>query len=148
MKSAHLFGLFRNLGLRENARALSYSVRAREESSVGVAVGSDWSKTLTQLRERADSEFEKVTFPQRDSHYSRTREIDTELGRVSCEISEATMALSSRLSLSVTQDQAIMAITEAASQLEDWEKSQMEIGNDESLLPSGVRIRFPYEAVT
>lgn len=142
--SAHLFGLFRNMGLPENARAISYSVRARAESNIGGAIRSSWNQTLDQLRERADSELKQVTVPHPDAQDSRMRQIDTGLGRVSIEISEATISLASKLILSDTEDESISAITEANSQLEDWEGSQTKIDDDETLLPSGVRVRFSY----
>jgi len=141
--SAHLFGLFRNIGLLENARAISYSVRARAESNIGVAASSAWNETLEQFCKRADSELKQMTDPHPDAHDSRMRQIDTELGRVSMEISEATISLASKISLSDTEDEAISAITEANSQLEDWEDSQTKIGEEETLLPSGIRVRLP-----
>ena len=138
--AADLFGVFKNLGLFENARALSNSVAAREASSWTNNIAKSWREILTSVRQQADSELERLTFSQDEVTSSRVRYLDTQLGRISFEISTATLSLASRLSLSVTQEEALDALVSGESQIEEWTSSQNELGEEEAVLSIGIRV--------
>ncbi len=142
--SAHLFGLFRNLGLLENARALASSVQERAYS-VNNVLSHINQGTRIQIRDRADSE--RILHGSRriDSQNWAPLSIDMtmELGRVYIEISAATVSLASNLILAITYDEAIAALKEATTQLENSDLSQGQTGESEIFTRSGVLVRFP-----
>lgn len=145
ISSAHLFGFFRNLGLYENARALSYAVQTR--SDLRLRANNNYDKDfLNQLFLRADSEIRRVFRSEKISHdyqESIILYLDTMMGRISVEISAATMDLTKKLQLSLTEDEATKALIEADSQLDKWDKSQSKTGSVETLVSTGVRVQFP-----
>ena len=148
--AAHLFGLFRNLRLRENAEALAASVQTRAES----LLHSDLNKRrsiLEHLRETADSELEILTHSHReDSDYwtGRNLELEMDFGTVSIEISSATLSLAAKLSLSVTKDEAMKALREESERLKAWDSSQRQKDDTGVVLGSGVRARFRRNTVS
>ncbi len=142
--AAHLFGLFQNLRLRENAQALAASVETRAESRLNGALDRTKS-TLEHLRELADSELERLTHSQREGSDYWTGgniEIEMEFGTVSVEISSATLSLSAKLSLSKTKDDAVKALREESGRLKEWDSSQRQKDDAGIVLSSGVRARF------
>jgi hypothetical protein len=147
--SGHLFGLFRNLGLRENAQALAYSVHARSESLINGILDKHEANSLL-LRQRADTELERRTDStkrDRDSGASTFVTMDIEIGRVTFEISAATMSLASNLSLSLSGNEGIKTLSKSALQVDDWVRSQPKTEEAEALLLHGVRVRFPEETL-
>ncbi len=145
--AAHLFGLFRNMGFIENARALSYSVMARAMSITTENISESWRETLSSVRKLADSELEQMTHLPMGSSVSRTRSLDTEFGSISFEISEATISLASRLSISVTQEEVIETLKDTESKIEEWNNAQKETRNGDVLLQSGVRVSFHFRSL-
>jgi hypothetical protein len=171
--TAHLFGLFRNLGLSENARALAYSVEARmEEENITRPTERRYESNefnQTAYSKYVDTVFELNNTPQnKQENVKRLREkadleldgkgsnllstglrtdakieIHSELGAISIEISPETINLASKLSIALTQEEAMGVIAETSNQLDEWAKKQSEKDDDESILKSGVRIRFP-----
>lgn len=142
--AAHLFGLFKNLGLRKNARAIAYSVqeRAKPYSANGIA---DSRNLLSNLREEADNELEQKSL-QEGRFGNITLEfttIDPEFGRYHVEINEATLALAKKISTSLTKEESIDTYYETNNKLDDWHKSQKEKDEKDVVLPSGIRVSFP-----
>ena len=140
--SAHLFGLFRNLRLQENARALAYSVQARTGLMRDIEAGAT-RDIFGQTRQRADLERERVVSKGADGQSRAFFEMATEIGAISVEMSTATLSLASRISSSLDYDESLEAIADADRQLDEWVTSQGKIEETEALMSSGIRVRFP-----
>lgn len=87
--ASHLFGVFRNFGFRENALSLSFSVRARAESSTYNKITNSLRESLNQLQKRANSELYQMAFAKKGSDKDRMHVINTEFGEVQLELSDA-----------------------------------------------------------
>jgi hypothetical protein len=161
------------LGFNENARALAYSVEARMESEKAMRpverregafeldeiadhkyddtefeinqIPQNKKERVKQLREQADFELErKGSIPLSTGKRTEAKtEIHSELGEISIEISPETINLASKLSIALTQEEAMEAIIETSNKLDEWDKKQSEKDDNESILKSGVLIRFP-----
>lgn len=137
---AHLFGLFSNLRLRENARALAFSVLAREESRQLRQHDQTFSK-LQIANKRADEELkERANFRWAPELGTELFEVSTEYGEIAIQISAATMSLTRRLSRSITTEDGIKAIIDETQELKKWESQ----ARDKAwiVLNSGVRVNF------
>ena len=94
--------------------------------------------------ERKHSELVQMTQPSKKAPASRMRLLDTEVGRISFEISPATISLASRLSLSVTSEEVVKALLEGESQIEEWNSLQKKTSVRDVLLQVGVRVSFHF----
>jgi hypothetical protein len=80
--AAHMFGLFKGVGLRETARAIAFSVQARAENGEG-RFHFPPNDDFARLAERAESELERYT---KESRLEIP--IETDLGTVLVELAE------------------------------------------------------------
>jgi hypothetical protein len=142
--SAHLFGLFRNLGLRENARAIADSVHTRYEHT---SIITDYHRRNAEiLRKRADFELETRSTSWKANNDPDTPIVintDNELGQITFEISGATISLAKKLSLALNLDQAAEALYDSRERILRWWKSQDKLVETAVVLNSGVLVRFP-----
>lgn len=146
--AAHLFGLFRGLGLRNNAVAMAMSVQARTEAREG-GVSESTRAAVRSSSERAEAELhERGRFtPQSDGRTVVVISVVTELGTIEVKIADQVISLARRLSLSQEPGSAVEALQEADSQLDDWEASRVAATRDRDtvVLPFGVEVRLPEE---
>jgi len=142
--AAHLYGLFRNLGLRSNALALALAVRRR------VALHDYPAEIATWDRSPADADRELSgslnTRPNADGGWtSGHTQIETELGSVKVEIAAATISLAVALRTADTPDAALHAMKEADTQLAEWRDLRRgDVGALRTVSSNfGVTYRFP-----
>jgi hypothetical protein len=143
--SAHLFGLFRNLGLRENARALAASVSARARSIARAVDRSTIRQQLAQLRARADKELNAVRniALSQDPDMPITLRYPTEFGDVLIEIDVATKSIAAELMTCDDPAAAADVMAQSTSRFEKWDNPEVNQEAGDIVLPSGIRVRFP-----
>jgi hypothetical protein len=153
--SAHLFGMFRALRLRENALALALSVQLRAE----IHRGQDGPRLLLEphreretaallqdARRRARAELAARTSGTTEGGGTRVAvaSIDTERGTIAVEIAEPLLALAERLQEAPIEEEAILALHKADTELERLERQRRaEQQRRESIGPIGLEIRLP-----
>jgi len=142
--AAHLFGFFRTLHLRENARALAISTLTRglvrrsgipstEDLERAVARADEELRERTRIREQEGAKGETVIF------------IETDFGTIDVEIAAPTMTLARELQRSRNDDTAQAALREADSQLDRlFKTSTVRPQEAEQVrLSCGVRLLLP-----
>jgi hypothetical protein len=147
--SAHLFGLFRGIGLRENALAVALSVQARTRSR-DRALFHNFADDIAVVSDRAERElFARSRRPalETDDSEGETVGLETELGPIEIDIAEPIIALARRLRVAVTAEAAANALEDTDSRLDVWERSRRssDIVDGGVILPCGVELRFPHE---
>jgi len=143
--AAHLFGLFRGLGLRENARAIALSVQARTESREGHLF------PLTREHVYRATELAKYELQERSQNSSSDEPtttlmpIQTELGPLLIDLAEPVIKLARNLGRAENQEAAAAALREADSTLDTWGSSSRKTGSEhgKTTLPFGVEVGLP-----
>ena len=146
--AAHVFGFFRNLGLRENARAIATSLwrRLGTQHKVRVFQGIE-AESHARLRQRAAVELQERS-QQRPDPIDKQEvvvvAIASELGRVEVEMSDALVGFAKRLQTAEEPSEAIVALREADAELDRWESLRREhVASNVAVLPFGVQVRLP-----
>lgn len=146
--SAHLFGLFRTLRLRENARALALSTRARymaHSGEVPIVEGLDGAAA------RAADELRERTRPrkQEDATEAAVTSIETDFGAIEVEIASPTLELAQELQRSQNDDTAQAALRKADRELDKWLMATLARPQepDKVSLSAGVRLQLPHELI-
>jgi len=146
--AAHLFGLFRGLRLRDNARAIAVSVQARMEARAG-NVSDSTRVHANGIAERAEVELRERTrlTTQLDGRTATVISVDTELGAISVEVAEPIISLARTLRRAEPPDIAVAALREADAQLDAWEASRRTATRQRGsvVLPFGVEVRLSGE---
>jgi hypothetical protein len=144
--AAHLFGLFMAIGLRENARAIAFSVQRR---------GHTQDKSLSELEDegallsdRAEREIQDRT--------ARTggpanvpslvlRPMETVLGPIEIQIAEPLLAFARRFRQAELHDLTADILRKTDAQLDLWAELRRPLAEDSEdvLLPFGVELRLP-----
>jgi hypothetical protein len=145
--AAHLFGLFRNLRLRENARAIALSVQTRAEAHHG-NVGDITRRQADGVWERADDELRERTGSrneQADRPTSAVASIETDWGSIDVEIAEPLITFARSLRSAENPEAAAAALREADAQLDEWELSRKAVPREHNtiILPFGVQVQLP-----
>ena len=153
--SAHLFGMFRALRLRENALALALSVQLRAETRRRQVRGTLF---LEEYRERQTESLLRDARPRAHTELaSRTRQtakavgmrvavasIDTDRGTVEVEITEPLIGLAERLQEAPAENELVLALHKADTELARLERQRSaEPGRHEDLGPIGLEIHLP-----
>jgi hypothetical protein len=145
--SAHLFGLFKGIGLAENALAIALSVQRRRKTwdydlfnapeDVIDRVSDRAEKKLFRRTRRSDLETE-------DSD-ARALFLETQFGPVEIDIAEPVLKLAHHLRRVETPEAAASVRQEIDSQLDAWEESRTEAKSSEDrvIMPYGVELRLP-----
>jgi hypothetical protein len=151
--SAHLFGLFRPLRLRENALAMALSVkrraeiRRRQRPVARLPVhGDDTGVLLGEARPRAQAELARYTLDAAETGRRRVTvvPIETDRGTVQVEIAEPLRLLAEKLQGAPGEDEAALALHQADMELERLERQRSpELGRHEGRGPIGLDIRLP-----
>ena len=145
--SAHLFGLFHRLKLRENAIAIALSVQSRNEARQS-GPEEPRRRRLHNRLQQCDEEIQQRagTPPKReDGLTSHSFPVETDRGTINVEVIEPVLELARKLQLTDSDDEALVALNEADGKLNDWERpmrTRQRESND-VWLPFGVEIRFP-----
>lgn len=148
--AAHLFGFFRNLHLRENARALALSVEMRTQARPGRIRGSTMEH-LSEASERAEEELRGRALPPldgEDSQGSVVVSVETDFGAIKVEIAAPTLSLVRNLRRAQDVDTAAAALREADAKLNNWERHPRRVDrhNRPSVnLKFGVQVRLPQD---
>jgi hypothetical protein len=147
--AAHLFGLFRGLGLPEYARAIAVSSQVRAESRDRHPTDAD-RRAIRQRLELAESELGRrarrpVETP--DAPVDAQIPIDTEFGPIEVDLSMPLMTLARNLCVAETSEAADEVVRVADSQLNAWEPSRRSATHElrRVVLPFGVELRVPPE---
>jgi hypothetical protein len=144
--SAHLFGVFRNIGLLDSATALAESVRARASRRAG-GNAADLHGQLRRARDIADAELERFAFDERRSNIrpSVMVRLGTGLGDVEVEVDQAATSMAAELSLCVEPGDAAQVFRSWSHRFIEWQAEDRERDRTRGavVLPSGVRVRFP-----
>ena len=147
--SAHLFGLFEGLGLRENARAVALSVQARADRRAG----------RVQPSTRDDAERQSKLADDELRPYTRKRElvagiqiaaeipIQSAPGTIRVDLADPLITLARKLSQTEDPDAVAAALRQVDSQLDVWQTSRRSATRDAGrvVLPSGVELLLPRE---
>lgn len=152
--SAHLFGMFRALRLRENALALALSVQLRTEirrQERGTLLLEEYRERETEAllqdaRPRAHAELAARTqeTPEAGGMRVAVASIDTDRGTVRVEIAEPLLALAERLQEAPAEEEAALALHKADTDLERLERQRSaDPDRHEGLGPIGLEIRLP-----
>lgn len=151
--AANLFGLFKALGLRENAVAIALSVRRRslsyEQASFDLT-----ERAQTNVFDRGEREFERLPRQTkgadgREAPAANTRSlsIETELGPVEVGIAEPLVVLARDLRKAQSVEEAAVLLRDADAQLDRWQQFR-HVGEglqETTVLPCGVELRLPRE---
>lgn len=144
--SAHLFGLFGGLQLRENARTIALSVQARSEARRG-RVSEVTRRHVDVVAQRCDDELHRRGRAQTrtDGLRSEVFAVDTDRGAIEVDIIEPVFTLARKLQVAENDDAAATALKEADRQLDDWQQRRRtsQPVQEELWLPFGVEIRLP-----
>jgi hypothetical protein len=144
--SAHLFGLFRGMGLLENALAIALSVQARSKTWNQGLFGTP-EDIIAGVSDRAETELFRRTRgsdAQTKDAGVRALSLETQLGPVEIDIAEPVLKLARHLRGVETADAATV-LQEVDAQLDAWEKSRREAKSDEGtvVMPFGVELHLP-----
>jgi hypothetical protein len=145
--AAHVFGLFKNLRLWENARAVASAPWRRSRASLE-GVSSFTPEASRRLRESAELEFKQRTERRTDpidEEQSDVVPIATDLGPVEIEISAPLARFAHRMQTADTGADAVVALREANAQLERWQRTRLPRTDEHrvAVLPIGVQVRLP-----
>jgi len=147
--AAHLFGLFKGLGLRENALALALSVQIRAQSrrSTLFRPPVDDIARLSDRAEREFSERRRRSGAETGMSNGDVILIETGLGPITVEIAEPLLTMARDLRKAETAEAATEVLQKADTQLDFWEKTHRAAESDEGkdALPFGVELRLPPE---
>lgn len=148
--SAHLFGMFRALRLRENAIALALAVQLRAEirrQEVGTLLLDEYRERETETvlrdaRRAARAELAARTHEVRAAGRRRVAvaPIDTDRGTVQVEIAEPLLSLAESLQEAPAEEEAALALRKADTELERMERQP---DQHEGFGPIGLEIRLP-----
>jgi hypothetical protein len=143
--AAHLFGLFRNLRLHENAQAIAWAPWRRQYGVV--AENSEAKPAESALLDRANSELREFRSEQARKE-PLVVPLQSDSGPIEVEIAEPLMSFARSLQRATTMNEAVTVMAEAEGRLDEWERRHTD--EDESrrerFLPIGVTIRFPDRA--
>jgi hypothetical protein len=147
--AAHLFGLFRNLRLRESARAIALSVQTRAEARyrhsgdvIRRQAEGIWERADDELREHSRSRDEQAGRPT-----SAVASIETDLGSINVEIAEPVIKFARSLWIAENANVAAAALQEADAQPDEWEIARKAVPREHNtiILPFGVQVQLPRE---
>ena len=147
--AAHLFGLFTNLRMRENARVMAASVQARAtfRSKHRRPAARD---ELRRLRDAADREIESrrgeaVSMPSLTGRRAPTSVwIETDFGELLVELDSAAVTLAADLSEAEDPDEAVEKLQQGTRELDEWSRQAPRRNQRSVSLPSGVTVTaFP-----
>lgn len=147
---AHLFGLFRNLRLVDNARALASSVRTRRAQRLQQP--ELFHRPLERFLELADAELARHRGgAQAQDKVPMYVSIGTDFGPIKVEIAWATISLVQRLQRAPGVEAAAEALEEADRELDTWESRSRAYevddphGRQRAALPFGINVDLPTE---
>lgn len=146
--AANLFGLFKGLGLRQNALAIALSVQRRSPTQGGLLF-KDVEVDSARVFHGADRELERIKRPaaQTDEPATGVMWIETELGPIQVGIAEPLLALARHLRNPQSSQENETFLRKTDAQLDSWQKSRDVAAEPERpvVLPFGVEIRIPTE---
>jgi hypothetical protein len=142
--AAHLFGLLRNLRLRENARAIVAAVQALTATPKERIADTGAGPRATIL-ERAEVELNDRRREYPDGRRATMTSFETDLGSIAVELTQPVVTLVQDLQRASSEDAAVRALQEADVQLDTWEDScraRRQEHDGVVLLPFGVEVRI------
>ena len=147
--SAHLFGLFRGLGLRENALAIALAVQGRSRAKGRTLIAST-EDAVAAASDRADGElFERTRRSGRHAQAVNMEplSLETELGLIEVDIAEPVFKLARYLANAESDAAAVAVLKDVDSRLDAWQSLRRERGGEDGTvaLPFGVELRLPRE---
>ena len=146
--AAHLFGIFRNLGLRANAQAIAWSVQMRADarrqhgqSSMKRQVDELAANAAAELAASEDANIEE----EEDGRKPLVVFAPTDIGPVEVAISSLIVDFARDLLITDNSDAAAEALRETDGKLDKWQQLQNSKTRDSStvILPFGVRVTLP-----
>jgi hypothetical protein len=147
--SAHLFGVFRNIGMHKSARALAVSVGARTEVRTGTGDRRALREELHHFDREAEDEVRGFAQDanRTDERPSVTVRLNTGFGDVAVEIDQATTSMAAELSRCLEPEEAAQVFRDSRQRFGRWEDRMHRSDSDDAVaFASGVRVRFPGEA--
>jgi hypothetical protein len=145
--AGHLFGLFRGLGLPQNANAIALGIsargRRRRDAGLGDQQHRQAERAATERRSAGrTTELENVRLGWRGR-------MQTEAGDVDVGLAEPVVRLAQQLSVSGDADEAVEFLRKADADIDEWwaaleDRPQQETRDDTSLLPYGLAMRIPF----
>jgi hypothetical protein len=140
--TAHLFGFFRSIDLRENARALALSVQMRAQTR---HTALPIQQNFDEVSDRADKELRERSSSAGDGQKSVVVSVETTFGQIQLEIADATISLARRLRFAEDAQTAEAALQAGDAQLNDWKWGREAMGHATRSvnLSFGVRVRLP-----
>jgi hypothetical protein len=141
--AAHVFGLFRNLHLRENARSIALSVRARVEvTSPGVADSS--REQLISISKQADAEIRDRATADVEGGNGAVVRIETGFGAIRFNIAEPVIHFARKLAFAENSEEALGVLREADLQLDHWAHVRRKEPTERRIVfPFGLEVEIP-----
>ena len=147
--AAHLFGFFKNLRLRETARAIALSVQVRAANRRHEDAASSmtaWDEAI----HRSDDElqFKIKSSPGQVGNVAGIVILNTDLGDIEIAIARPTLSVVDHLCRAQRSDEVAAALKEAEEGLDRW-TTERKHGSDQRgsiVLSLGAEITFPREA--
>lgn len=142
--AAHLFGMFKNLGLKENARALALSIHAldkRRTSRRTDLIGPD-TEHIFEMADREIRDHARENPGGRHDSVAVVR-IDTVIGPIEVTVSDAIVSFARRLRSLEDSEQATGLLKEMDARLDDWEFSREQVDHGKIALPFGIELQLP-----
>lgn len=143
--SAHLFGLFRNLRMPENARAIALSTQIRFHSHSPEISGLSSHLDIVGLAENEISNRFQDSDQGAAGQGTAVTSIDTDFGTIAFEFARPLMEFVQNIRMAFNPDDAVEFLRQADNQLDDWERTQRVNRDDHNIviLPFGVRVLLP-----
>ena len=137
---AHLFGLFRALRMPANAQALAMSLQARGGRVEQAGLFDD----LRRQGEVAAAELERQSVVLDSRDVERQVRLDVDSADAEVGLSSVVIRLTRRLQMTISQEEAAAAVTEADAELDEWLNRQAHKleGPPRAVLPFGVEVRL------
>jgi hypothetical protein len=141
--TAHLFGFFRSIRLREHARGLALSVKRRSHQGAPLDSGDERLQKAVQL---ADAELRQRTHAHTTGALGeRVVSIDSDFGPVEIVLGEAMLRLTRKLVETASDEEAVSALHEADGEIDAWVKARIDVQSKPgtAVLPFGAEARMP-----
>jgi hypothetical protein len=145
--AAHLFGLFRGLGLLNYAHAVSFARGVRVESQTGHVPESrrHEARRLVGVAEEELESRARRDFGAGPDVVDAALPIETEFGAVKVELSRPLMTLARHICSAESSGSVVEALRDADANLNEWEFRRREISGDRSsvVFPFGIEVLLP-----
>lgn len=144
--AAHLVGFFKNVRLRETARAIALSMHTAHATGRGGGVSAVPTVDRGETIRRSEDELRaKTEVGSQGTDRATIVPVDTELGTIKVSVAAPTISLVRRLREAHTVDQCASAVREADQALDEWAANRRgrPARHEQATLSLGAEVIFP-----